>query len=73
MTQDHTKGTDDMMGECEYCKASWDDDTETCDATTHDSLGTVLGCCREEGHEGQHVACTGESHEIETWEDGAEK
>lgn len=50
---------------CEYCGFE-----TVCGAK---SLDGNYECTREAGHDGEHIACTGEEHEVATWEDPTDK
>ncbi len=54
---------------CPFC-GECPDDPVGCDATTEESDGLVLFCTRAVGHEGDHVACAGNEHEIARWRQG---
>ncbi len=57
---DHVYYTD-----CRWCETTpqWGDVDAACNAQNKKGMT----CTREAGHEGKHVACTGEIHEAEKW------
>jgi len=58
-------GPDD--GLCDYCGKVKAD--KVCGAESVDGFE----CSREEGHDGAHVACTEEEHEVKEWKDPSDK